>query len=176
MQLKILNANQFKEEEKMTKEELKMTSKEAHEKLHQILNIEEELGIDLTILFNALKNGVYYFDEQGRLIYSCVWLTDNNVNDGVHKKPSYSFKTPYHETLLFEDYGKTWALSEEELPKKELEKVGQMTYLQEVLIENMNEFCSEKFDLSYERTQEEANEYINKNIEEYKSLTTHNWY
>ena len=160
----------------MTKEELKMTSKEAHEKLHQILNIEEELGIDLTILFNALKNGVYYFDEQGRLIYSCVWLTDNNVNDGVHKKPSYSFKTPYHETLLFEDYGKTWALSEEELPKKELEKVGQMTYLQEVLIENMNEFCSEKFDLSYERTQEEANEYINKNIEEYKSLTTHNWY
>ena len=176
MQLKILNANQFKEEEKMTKEELKMTSKEAHEKLHQILNIEEELGIDLTILFNALKNGVYYFDEQGRLIYSCVWLTDNNVNDGVHKKPSYSFKTPYHETLLFEDYGKTWALSEEELPKKELEKVGQMTYLQEVLIENMNEFCSEKFDLSYERTQEEANEYINKNIEEYRSLTTHNWY
>ena len=67
-------------------------------------------------------------------------------------------------------------LNEEELPKKELEKVGQMTYLQEVLIENMNEFCSEKFDLSYERTQEEANEYINKNIEEYRSLTTHNWY
>ena len=153
-----------------------MTSKEAHEKLHQILNIEEELGIDLTILFNALKNGVYYFDEQGRLIYSYVWLTDNNVNDGVYKKLSYSFKTPYHETLLFEDYGKTWALSEEELPKKELEKVGQMTYLQEVLIENMNEFCSEKFDLSYERTQKEAEEYIINNIEEYRSLTTHNWY
>lgn len=51
-----------------------------------------------------------------------------------------------------------------------------MTYLQEVLIEGMNEFCSEKFDLSYERTREEAEEYINKNIDEYKSLTTHNWY
>ena len=153
-----------------------MTSKEAHEKLHQILNIEEELGIDLTILFNALKNGVYYFDEQGQLVYSHVWLTDNRVTAGVHDKLAYSFKTPYHETLLFEDYGKTWALSEEELPKKELEKVGQMTYLQVVLIENMNEFCSEKFDLSYERTKEEAEEYIINNIEEYRSLTTHNWY
>ena len=153
-----------------------MTSKEAHEKLHQILNIEEELGIDLTILFNALKNGVYYFDEQGQLIYSNVWLTDNHVSTGVYDKLCYSFKTSYHETLLFENYGKTWALSEEELRSKELEKVGQMTYLQEVLIEGMNEFCSEKFDLSYERTQEEADEYINKNIEECRSLTTHNWY
>ena len=153
-----------------------MTSKEAHEKLHQILNIEEELDIDLTILFNALKNGVYYFDEQGQLIYSNVWLTDNHVSTGVHDKLSYSFKTPYHETLLFEDYGKTWALSEEELRNKELEKVGQMTYLQEVLIECMNEVCAEKFDLSYERTQKEAEEYIIQNIEEYRSLTTHNWY
>ena len=67
-------------------------------------------------------------------------------------------------------------LSEEELPKKELEKVGQMTYLQKVLIENMNAFCAEKFDLSYERTQKEAEEYIINNIEEYRSLTTHNWY
>lgn len=153
-----------------------MTSKEAHEKLHQILNIEEEIGIDLTILFNALKNGVYYFDEQGQLIYSNVWLTDNHVSTGVYDKLSYSFKTSYHETLLFEDYGKTWALSEEELRNKELEKVGQMTYLQEVLIECMNEVCAEKFDLSYERTQKEAEEYIIQNIEEYRSLTTHNWY
>ena len=145
-------------------------------KLQDLEKVEEEIGIDLTILFNALKNGVYYFDEQGQLIYSNVWLTDNHVSTGVYDKLSYSFKTPYHETLLFEDYGKTWALSKEELRNKELEKVGQMTYLQEVLIENMNEFCSEKFDLSYERTQEEANEYINKNIEEYRSLTTHNWY
>ena len=123
-----------------------------------------------------MKNGVYYFDEQGQLIYSNVWLTDNHVSTGVHDKLSYSFKTPYHETLLFEDYGKTWALSEEELRNKELEKVGQMTYLQKVLIECMNEVCAEKFDLSYERTQKEAEEYIIQNIEEYRSLTTHNWY
>ena len=111
-------------------------------------------------------------------------------NGKIHKedyteyKALYNFKERRIELYGYEfinwfevdNYGKTWALSEEELRNKELEKVGQMTYLQEVLIENMNEFCSEKFDLSYERTQEEANEYINKNIEEYRLLTTHNWY
>ena len=158
-----------------TIEEFKSIRKDL-ERLEQYKSIEEEIGIDLTVFFAALKNGVYYFDEQGQLIYSYVWLTDNHVTTGVHDKLSYSFKTPYHETLLFEDYGKTWALSEEALSKKELKKVGQMTYLQEVLIKCMNEFCAEKFDLSYERTREEAEEYIVKNIDEYKSLTTHNWY
>ena len=154
-----------------------ITQEKANEKLHKILNIEEEIGIDLTILFAALKNGVYYFDEQGQLIYSYVWLTDNHVAAGVPDKLSLSFKTIHSEQiLLFEDYRKTWALSEEELRSEKLDKVGQMTYLQEVLIKCMNDFCAEKFDLSYERTREEAEEYIIKNIDEYKSLTTHNWY
>lgn len=32
--------------------------KEANEKLHKILNIEKEIGIDLTVVFSALKNGL----------------------------------------------------------------------------------------------------------------------
>lgn len=50
-----------------------------------------------------------------------------------------------------------------------------MTERQRDLIECMNEFCREKFDLSYKRTKQEAWEYINKNIEEYKMLTADNW-
>ena len=50
-----------------------------------------------------------------------------------------------------------------------------MTDKQRELIECMNEFCREKFDLSYERTKEEASEYISRNIDEYKLLTTSNW-
>ena len=50
-----------------------------------------------------------------------------------------------------------------------------MTDKQRELIECMNEFCQEKFDLSYERTKEEASEYISRNIDEYKLLTTSNW-
>ncbi len=146
-------------------------------KLQDLENTEEELGIELNIIFKALKNGVYYFDEQGQLIHDYVWLVNNYVAAGVPDKLSLSFKTVHNEQiLLFEGYGKTWALYKQQLPEEELKKVRQMTYLQEVLIEGMNEFCSEKFDLSYERTREEAEEYISKNIDEYKSLTTHNWY
>ena len=39
----------------------------------------------------------------------------------------------------------------------------------------MNEFCNEKFDLSYQRTKQEASHYISRNIDEYKLLTTSNW-
>ena len=39
-----------------------ITQEEANEKMHKILNIEEEIGLDLTIIFSALKNGVWYFD------------------------------------------------------------------------------------------------------------------
>ena len=146
-------------------------------KLQDLENVEEEIGIDLTVLFTALKNGVYYFDEQGQLIHDYVWLVNNYVAAGVPDKLSLSFKTVHSgQILLFEGYGKTWALYKQQLPEEELDKVERMTYLQEVLIEGMNEFCSEKFNLSYERTREEAEEYISKNIDEYKSLTTHNWY
>ena len=47
-----------------------------------------------------------------------------------------------------------------------------MTERQRNLIKAMNEFCKEKFDLSYSRTKEEAREYISRNIEEYKFQST----
>ena len=151
--------------------------RDVYRKLQDLENVEEEIGIDLTVFFAALKNGVYYFDEEGQLIHDYVWLVNNYITAGVHDKLSLSFKTVHSgQTLLFENYGTDWAVYKQELREEKLEKVEQMTYLQEVLIEGMNEFCSEKFDLSYERTREEADEYINKNIDEYKSLTAHNWY
>lgn len=162
--------------ENMFEKELDIIEKDL-DRLEEHRKIEAEIGIELTIFFASLKNGVYYFDEQGQLIHDYVWLVNNYVAAGVSDKLSLSFKTIHSgQILLFEGYGKDWALYKQELPEEQLEKVGQMTYLQKVLIENMNEFCSEKFDLSYERTQEEAEEYIIKNIDEYKSITTHNWY
>ena len=66
--------------------------------------IEEEIGIDLITLFKALKNGIY---KKGR----------NNLKGLIlySKMPMFSF---YHKTIdaeLIEDYGKTWALTKEEL-------------------------------------------------------------
>lgn len=70
-----------------------ITQKKANEKLHKILNIEEEIGIDLTVFFATLKNGVYYFDEEGQLIHDYVWLVNNYITAGVSDKLSFSFKT-----------------------------------------------------------------------------------
>lgn len=93
-----------------------INQEEANKKLHKILNIEEEIGIDLTVLFSALKNGVWYFDEQGQLLHDYVWLVNNYIDAGVPDKLSFSFKTFLSEKILsFAGYGKEWALTEERL-------------------------------------------------------------
>ena len=78
--------------------------KDVYCKLEQLEDIEEEIGIDLITLFKALKNGIY---KKGR----------NNLKGLIlySKMPMFSY---YHKTIdaeLIEDYGKTWALTKEEL-------------------------------------------------------------
>lgn len=90
--------------------------RKACQKLGQLEDIEEELGIDLITLFQALKNGVYYFTNGNQLTKDCVWLLDNYISVGTREKLSYSFMTAFErQTLSFQDYGKTWALTKEEL-------------------------------------------------------------
>lgn len=82
-----------------------------YEKLAQLEDIEESLGIDLTILFKALKNGVYFtsikeiwnveFCESPKLKYFDIRDEYHLVDyDGTYAKIT--------------DYGKTWALTKEE--------------------------------------------------------------
>ena len=85
-------------------------------KLGKLEDLEEEIGIDLITLFSALKNGVYYFAKQNQLMFDYVSLISNYIDVGPHDKLSYSFITFYdRQTLSFEDYGKTFALTREEL-------------------------------------------------------------
>lgn len=91
-------------------------------KLFELENIEDELGINLITLFKALKNGVYVKLEDNKNIdfieqvsmdnvieepcfYYC---NENTINLGGLIHPSYT-------ELYFKDYGKTWALTESEL-------------------------------------------------------------
>ena len=91
-------------------------------KLKSLEDIEEELGIELSILFSALKIGVYYFDYENQLIHDYVWLINNYITAGASEKLSCSFETFYDRQILsFEDYGKTWSLDKKDLTKKELE-------------------------------------------------------
>lgn len=93
-----------------------------YKKLKILEDIEEELGIDLSVLFSALKIGVYYFDYENQLIHDYVWLINNYITAGASEKLSCSFETFYDRQILsFEDYGKTWSLDKKDLTKKELE-------------------------------------------------------
>ena len=76
-------------------------------------DIEEELGIDLLTLFKALKEGVYYRHPSfGIQEYQAGLVLANDVKHNIvlgldHRLTSI--------VVFFEDYGKTWALTKEEL-------------------------------------------------------------
>ena len=103
------------------KDEELSTKLDSIHKLGELEDIEEELGIELTVLFSALKNGVYHFASNDQLIHDYVWLEDDHVCTGQQSKLSFSFRTFSEvDTLLFEDYGKTWALNKKVFAKDEL--------------------------------------------------------
>lgn len=88
----------------------------AIDKLGQLEDIEEELGIDLITLFKALKNGFWSIDKKNH-IYK-MKPTEGNGGamsfyasyDCIIKENAYD-----EQYFLLKDYGKTWALTKEEL-------------------------------------------------------------
>ena len=77
-------------------------------KLGQLEDIEEELGIDLITLFKVLRNGVYYKYKYGYeyRISKCRKCYLSN---------KMTLVVDYHTYKYLNDYGKTWALTKEEL-------------------------------------------------------------
>lgn len=92
-------------------------------KLGQLEDVEDELGIDLITLFKAVKNGIWIkFNMQSRT-YNWKTGEDKETGDQIVfvKAP---FKTLAENIAYFrrlfekeyvENYGKTWALTREEL-------------------------------------------------------------
>lgn len=74
--------------------------------LKRYKDIEDELGIDLITLFKALKDGVYYLNSQKEL----RWCQGRNLV--ISQKSLRVYRYRYK---LLKDYGKTWALTKEEL-------------------------------------------------------------
>ena len=115
-----------------------MSLDKATEKLHAILEIEEELGIDLITLYRALNRGIYYKEDNH------IFFTTNNIvlvsNELVQVKPTYAVKEATIKSCYYgdceplkylkdahywdwktcnhwklKDYGVTWSLTKEEL-------------------------------------------------------------
>ena len=81
----------------------------AEEKLCQLEDIEDELGIDLITLFKAQTQGFYIVNVFGEI--EKVKLSEWRFN--LIKKEVHRIKCNKH--LYFKDYGKTWALTRGEL-------------------------------------------------------------
>ena len=83
---------------------------DCYNKLGRLENIEDELGIPLEVLFKALKEGIYY-DHKHRNPESISFRFC--CNDLIVEYTCFGC-TDY-DYLEIKDYGKTWALTKEEL-------------------------------------------------------------
>lgn len=87
----------------------------AIEKLAKLEEIEEEIGIDLITLFKALKQGFYVKTKDiNEGLISLVKAKDIRSIDIVMRNIGFVST----KVVLFEDYGKTWALTREELEEE----------------------------------------------------------
>lgn len=93
---------------KLKDEELSTELDSIH-KLGLLEDIEEELGIDLITLFKAQTQGFYIINVSNKI--EKVRLSEWRFN--LIKKEVHRIQWNNH--LLFSDYGKTWALTKEEL-------------------------------------------------------------
>ena len=86
--------------------------KDIYYKLEQLENIEEELGVELIILFKALRDGVFINDDGS--VYK------DYIKSIEHWPDCWGFISNDEDIeVFFEDYGVTWALTGEELGLKE---------------------------------------------------------
>ena len=88
----------------------------AIDKLGELEDIEEELGIDLKTLYKALTNGVWVKNEVGQIYHINVYL-HNLILSSSSTKNEFCFITPNNELLLFDKIKQDWALTKEELER-----------------------------------------------------------
>ena len=88
-------------------------------KLGQLEDIEEELGVDLITLFKALKQGYIYEKLEDEITKRDVDMLDFQEGiRGVCLDKSYgidNYKQCYQTLKYINGYGKSWALTREEL-------------------------------------------------------------
>ena len=91
-------------------------------KLGQLEDIEEELGVDLITLFKALKQGYIYEKLEDEITKRDVDMLDFREGiKGVCLDKSYgidNYKQCYQTLKYINGYGKSWALTKEELEEK----------------------------------------------------------
>lgn len=86
---------------------------ECYNKLGQLEDIEEELGIDLITYFKIKKAKSVFVKESGNDISEMLVRNSKDNIDVCYK--GFVNIPECDSSLYFKDYGKTWALTKEEL-------------------------------------------------------------
>lgn len=85
----------------------------AVDKLGELEDIEEKIGISLETLFKAMENGIYYVNDSSSE-KEILFAKPNRVSL-LKYKGHYSIWVNHDTEEYFEDYGKTWALEKEKI-------------------------------------------------------------
>lgn len=101
------------DENELTKEQKEeLNQREIYNKLYQLEDIEEELGIDLITKDKVEKNRYVFVGYQNSIEINQVEIKKyGRLGIDIYDKNAV-FKYNY---LPYKDYGKTWALTREEL-------------------------------------------------------------
>lgn len=84
-----------------------LVANELTDKLGQLEDIEEELGIELLTLFKAIGCGCYFKNKDNEIVFA------NDIVIGYKYIVIVESSTKY--MMWNTNYGKTWALTKEEL-------------------------------------------------------------
>lgn len=83
------------------------------DKVGMLEDIEDRYNISLPIFFDAIENGIYCKNKNGDIDYYCIFF--NNIDSYDDGKRYVYFFLINDEEYYFEDFGKTWGFTREEL-------------------------------------------------------------
>ena len=85
-------------------------------RLGRIEDLEELIGIDIETLIVALFDGFYSKNHIEKIRFAYISTNKFNPDRACNKLPIvYCLAKSVEDIWLFKDYGKTWALTKEEL-------------------------------------------------------------
>lgn len=86
-----------------------------HDKLSKLEDLEEELGIPLEVLFKVLKDGIYRLYEEPEDEEKYIYYLDPIIMYDEWRECWIFYDDSKCQVYCLKDYGKTWALTKEEL-------------------------------------------------------------
>lgn len=111
---RLTKKEEIKELSTLKKHNVLMTDNDYKElKLGQLEDIEQELGIDLTTLLKALKNGFYAITDKEHNTIGFIKGGELYSRLCFDTKKIYTIGS--NENYYFKNYGRTWALTRQEL-------------------------------------------------------------